>query len=117
MSLAWVLTVSAAIFCIGAAGVLTRRNPLVVLALAVGASGLMALDSEGPSLPANTTYGSPEQIGELLLTKFLLPFEIASYLLTVAAVCAVLLARKRRGLEPTVDTATDGVGPIRGESR
>ncbi len=31
MSLAWFLTVSALIFCIGAAGVLTRRNPLVVL--------------------------------------------------------------------------------------
>ena len=31
MSIAWFLTVSAAIFCIGAAGVLTRRNPLVVL--------------------------------------------------------------------------------------
>ena len=31
MSIAWFLTVSALIFCIGAAGVLTRRNPLVVL--------------------------------------------------------------------------------------
>jgi NADH-quinone oxidoreductase subunit K len=31
LSIAWFLTVSAAIFCIGAAGVLTRRNPLVVL--------------------------------------------------------------------------------------
>jgi NADH:ubiquinone oxidoreductase subunit K len=31
LSLAWFLTVSALIFCIGAAGVLTRRNPLVVL--------------------------------------------------------------------------------------
>jgi len=31
MSIAWFLTVSALIFCIGAGGVLTRRNPLVVL--------------------------------------------------------------------------------------
>ena len=31
MSLAWYLTVSALVFCIGAGGVLTRRNPLVVL--------------------------------------------------------------------------------------
>lgn len=31
MSIAWYLVVSAFIFCIGAAGVLTRRNPLVVL--------------------------------------------------------------------------------------
>jgi len=31
VSIAWYLVVSAFIFCIGAAGVLTRRNPLVVL--------------------------------------------------------------------------------------
>ena len=31
MAIEWYLTVSALIFCIGAAGVLTKRNPLVVL--------------------------------------------------------------------------------------
>src|SRR6202012_6019312 len=31
MTLGWYLAVSAIIFCIGAGGVLTRRNPLVVL--------------------------------------------------------------------------------------
>ena len=31
MSIEWYLVVSAMIFCIGGAGVLTRRNPLVVL--------------------------------------------------------------------------------------
>lgn len=31
MSIAWFLSVSALIFCIGAAGVITRRNPLVIL--------------------------------------------------------------------------------------
>ena len=31
MSLTWYLIVSALIFCIGVGGVLTRRNPLVVL--------------------------------------------------------------------------------------
>ena len=31
MAIAWYLVVSALIFCIGAGGVLTRRNPLVVL--------------------------------------------------------------------------------------
>jgi len=31
MAIGWYLTVSALIFCIGASGVLTRRNPLVVL--------------------------------------------------------------------------------------
>jgi len=31
MSITWYLIVSALIFCIGIAGVLTRRNPLVIL--------------------------------------------------------------------------------------
>ena len=31
MSISWYLVVSAFVFCIGAAGVLVRRNPLVVL--------------------------------------------------------------------------------------
>jgi NADH:ubiquinone oxidoreductase subunit K len=31
MSITWYLTVSALIFCIGVGGVLTRRNPLVIL--------------------------------------------------------------------------------------
>ncbi len=31
MNIGWYLTVSALIFCIGAGGVMTRRNPLVVL--------------------------------------------------------------------------------------
>ena len=31
MSITWYLLVSATVFCIGVAGVLTRRNPLVIL--------------------------------------------------------------------------------------
>ena len=31
MSIAWYLVVSSLVFCVGAAGVLTRRSPLVVL--------------------------------------------------------------------------------------
>ena len=31
MNIGWYLVVSAFVFCIGAAGVLTRRNPLVIL--------------------------------------------------------------------------------------
>ncbi len=44
-------------------------------------------------------FGTPGAIGELLLTDFLLPFEAASFLLLAAAVGAVVLARRRRGLE------------------
>lgn len=69
----------------------------VELSFATLGSGLKAIGSQGaPYVPG---FGSPRQIGELLLTKFLLAFEIASILLLVAAVGAVILARRRRGLE------------------
>ena len=44
-------------------------------------------------------FGTPAEIGRLLLTDFLLAFEVASMLLLVAAVGAVVLARRRTGLE------------------
>jgi NADH:ubiquinone oxidoreductase subunit 6 (subunit J) len=66
------------------------------LAIAVLGSSLEALGTDGPTLEAS--YGSPEAIGELLLTRFLLPFEVASFLLLIAAVGAVVLARRRGGI-------------------
>ena len=54
-------------------------------------------------------FGSPGAIGDLLLTDFLLPFEAASFLLLMAAVGAVVLARRRRGLED----ASVETGPTR----
>jgi NADH:ubiquinone oxidoreductase subunit 6 (subunit J) len=69
---------------------------LVELCFALLGSGLQAIDGDGA--PFDPGFGSPKQIGELLLTKFLLPFELASLLLLVAAVGAVVLARRRRGL-------------------
>jgi NADH:ubiquinone oxidoreductase subunit 6 (subunit J) len=68
----------------------------IELAIAVLGSSLKALSTEGPTVGAS--FGSPEQIGELLLTKFLLPFEVASFLLLIAAVGAVVLARRRGGV-------------------
>ena len=71
---------------------------LVELSIAVFGTALSALDQQGSGF--NTEFGTPRKIGELLLTKFLVPFEVASYLLLVAAVGAVILARRREGLEP-----------------
>jgi NADH-quinone oxidoreductase subunit J len=68
---------------------------LVELCVALLGTGLKAVDTDGA--PFDPAFGSPEQIGELLLTKFLLPFELASILLLLAAVGAVVLARRRRG--------------------
>jgi NADH-quinone oxidoreductase subunit J len=68
----------------------------VELTIAVVGSGLTALNTEGVTLTAG--YGTPAQIGQLLLTRFLLPFEAASFLLLVTAVGAVTLARRRGGV-------------------
>ncbi|HZL47407.1 MAG TPA: NADH-quinone oxidoreductase subunit J, partial [Solirubrobacteraceae bacterium] len=49
--------------------------------------------------PESSTFGTPAYIGNLLLTRFLLAFEAASFLLLIAAVGAVALAGRRGGLE------------------
>ncbi len=83
----------------------------VELAIAVLGSGLKAIDSDGA--PYEAGFGSPEQIGELLLTRFLIAFELASFLLLIAAVGAVTLARRRGGLgeDPGVITPLDLIRP------
>ena len=84
----------------GQLGVLMAGALFVVVAVAVIGSSLDALDTRGGELAPG--FGSPGEIGQLLLRKFLIPFEAASFLLLVAAVCAVVLARRRRGLEEEV---------------
>jgi NADH-quinone oxidoreductase subunit J len=69
----------------------------VELVIAALGSGLSAINSEGATVSPG--FGGPAQFGELLLKRFLIPFEAASYLLLIAAVGAVVLARRRRGLE------------------
>jgi NADH-quinone oxidoreductase subunit J len=84
--------------------VLRVLGPLFALALAIElciallGSGLKGVSTRGA--PYIAGFGSPKHIGTLFLTKYLFPFELASILLLVAAVGAVVLARRRRGLEP-----------------
>jgi NADH-quinone oxidoreductase subunit J len=73
---------------------------LVELLIALLGTGLEAVSGYGAGYsPGPRTYGTPAYIGRLLLTRFLLAFEIASFLLLIAAVGAVVLARRRRGLD------------------
>jgi NADH:ubiquinone oxidoreductase subunit 6 (subunit J) len=74
---------------------------VIELFIAVLGSGLQAIGHDGAPYAAG--FGTPEAIGKLLLTRFLAPFEIASYLLLVAAVGAVTLARRRHGLDEGVE--------------
>ena len=69
----------------------------IELAIAVLGSALAALDTEGPTVRIG--FGGPEQIGQALLTRFLVAFEVASFLLLIAAVGAVVLARRRGGID------------------
>jgi NADH-quinone oxidoreductase subunit J len=80
-----------------AASVLFAGVLFVELAIATLGSGLQAIDGDGA--PYEAGFGTPAEIGAMFLTKFLIAFEVASLLLLVAAVGAVILARRRSGLE------------------
>ena len=69
----------------------------IELAIALLGTGLQALGTHGAHV--SLAFGSPRQIGSLLLTTYLFPFEVASFLLLAAAVGAVALAGRRGGLE------------------
>jgi hypothetical protein len=70
----------------------------VELCIALLGTALKGVSGEGaPYVPG---FGTPHHIGQLFLTTYLFPFEVASLLLMVAAIGAVVLARRRRGLEP-----------------
>jgi NADH-quinone oxidoreductase subunit J len=83
----------------------------VELVIAFLGSSLQAIDTDGAQY--DPAFGTPGQIGELLLTKFLLPFEIASFLLLIAAVGAVVLARRRGGIiQPQAGAPLDRPRPL-----
>jgi NADH-quinone oxidoreductase subunit J len=88
---------------------------VVELFIALLGSGLQGVSHSGAPYVAG--FGTPEQIGTLLLTKFLAPFEIASYLLLVAAVGAVLLARRRGGLGEGIEESAHSVMDVIGGRR
>jgi len=65
----------------------------VELTIALIGTSLAALDSDGA--PYEAGFGTPAEVGELFLTRFLVAFEAASILLLLAAVAAVVLAGKK----------------------
>jgi NADH-quinone oxidoreductase subunit J len=72
---------------------------LVELLIALLGTGLEATSGYGAGyVPGPQAYGTPAYIGKLLLTRFLLAFELASFLLLIAAVGGVVLARRRGGI-------------------
>jgi NADH-quinone oxidoreductase subunit J len=77
---------------------------LIELLIALLGTGLKAIGGQGAPYSPGVgggphQFGTPAYIGNLLLTRFLLAFEAASFLLLIAAVGAVVLAGRRGGLE------------------
>ena len=80
-------------------GAIVAGAMLVELLIALLGTGLEAINGYGAGYsPGPQTFGTPAYIGKLLLTRFLLVFEVASFLLLIAAVGGVVLARRRGGL-------------------
>jgi NADH-quinone oxidoreductase subunit J len=65
----------------------------VEISAAILSSGLKALSTHGPDVPAG--FGDPAAIGNVLLERFLVPFEASSLLLLIAAVGAIVLANRK----------------------
>jgi NADH:ubiquinone oxidoreductase subunit 6 (subunit J) len=78
-------------------------GPMFAVALAIElfiamlGTGLSGIKGDGAGYTLG--FGNPEHIGKLFLTDYLFAFEVASLLLLVAAIGAIVLARRRRGLE------------------
>ena len=71
----------------------------IAVQLELGGIGLYGYVRPAPvaavaSVPAGPALGNTEQVGWLLYTSYLIPFEIASMLLLVAMIGAIVLAKR-----------------------
>jgi NADH-quinone oxidoreductase subunit J len=71
---------------------------LAMALLFAGVLAALTTNGHSPAAPVEPTelFGSPQNLAQSLFTDFVLPFEIASVLLLVAMVGAVVLARRER---------------------
>ena len=70
-----------------------------LLALLLGgllAAMMVKTETAGDPVAATDIFGSPEMLARSLFNDYVLPFEIASVLLLVAIVGAVVLAKRER---------------------
>jgi len=83
---------------------LPRQNLVAVglgLLFLVAVVTIFAQGMGGPVMPfggpeAERAFGSPQSIGQLLFSGYLLPFELTSFLLLVAMIGAVVLTRDEK---------------------
>ncbi|MGH8091749.1 MAG: NADH-quinone oxidoreductase subunit J [Rudaea sp.] len=72
-------------------GVLVAALMLAEMLLLIGVKNLQQLPPADPAGHSNTAW-----LGEALFTRFLLPFEVAAVILTVAVIAAVMLTLRKR---------------------
>ena len=80
-----------------------RRTAYIVAAVYLVTLLAGVLSAAGPVPPVPSGFGTAQQVGEALFVGYLLPFELASVILLVGIVAAVILGRDgppRSGDEP-----------------
>ena len=73
------------------------QNPVAIFLgfLLLVEAGLVIFGRDLGIMPESlSTYGSPAEIGKVLFSEYLLPFEITAFLLLAALVGAVIIARR-----------------------
>jgi NADH-quinone oxidoreductase subunit J len=76
-----------------AAAIVLGAVYLVVLAVAV-------LAATGPFAQVEPDFGTAQRVGQSLFGTYVLPFELASIILLVGMIAAVVLGRRQSGEEP-----------------
>jgi NADH-quinone oxidoreductase subunit J len=72
--------ISIGLLCVGVVGILLRET---------------VLKEPATAMPAASGVSNPELLGQILYTQYLFPFEVASLILLVALVGAVLIASRK----------------------
>jgi NADH-quinone oxidoreductase subunit J len=67
---------------------------ILIEVIAIAAYGYARPAAPAVAMPALPVTGNTEQVGWLLYTNYLIPFEIASMLLLVAMIGAIILAKR-----------------------
>ncbi|HID50147.1 MAG TPA: NADH-quinone oxidoreductase subunit J, partial [Chromatiales bacterium] len=76
-------------------GILVAALMVVMMVLVVGAD-YFGLDSVARPEPRAADYSNTRELGEILYTVYIYPFEIAAVILLVAIVAAISLTLRRR---------------------
>lgn len=78
-----------------------QRPLAVILAVMLAGEAIYLLfirKAAGGQIPAPVeSFGSPQAVGQVLFSQYLLPFEVTSVLLLIAMVGAIVLTKKEKG--------------------